>query len=139
MTPSVRLRLVIVLLRLAGAITASAFLAMLLPVEWMAWTHRALGLGEFPRAPVVDYLARSIAALYGFHGVLLLVVSSDPVRYRAIVRYLAVMNGLFGAIVAAIDVYAGMPLFWTLGEGPPIAAFGVVLGWLSREPRGGRP
>ena len=60
--------MLVFLLRLAGSVTASAFLAIFLPVEWMASTHRWLGLGEFPRAPVVDYLARSIAALYGFHG-----------------------------------------------------------------------
>ena len=46
--------ILVVLLRLAGGITATAFLAMLLPAEWMAATHRAIGLGEFPRAPVVD-------------------------------------------------------------------------------------
>jgi len=97
----------------------------------MASTHRWLGLGEFPRAPVVDYLARSIAALYGFHGVLLLVVSTDPVRYRAIVWFVAAMNVAFGLIVIAIDVHAGMPAFWTLGEGPPIIALGIVIAILN--------
>src|SRR6185436_17443521 len=99
MTADLRRRLLTILLRLAGVITASAFLTILLPADWMAATHRALGLGEFPRAPVVDYLARSIAALYGFHGVLLLVIATDPGKYRAIVRYVAVMNVLFGAIL----------------------------------------
>jgi hypothetical protein len=124
------------LLRLAGCITAAAFLAIFLPVEWMASTHRWLGLGEFPRAPVVDYLARSIAALYGFHGVLLLVISGDPIRYRAIVSYVAVMNILFGLIVLAIDIHAGMPLAWTVVEGPPIVLFGIVLTLLNRPARG---
>jgi hypothetical protein len=44
-------RILVALLRLAGGVTATAFLAMFLPVEWMADTHRWLGLGEFPRAP----------------------------------------------------------------------------------------
>lgn len=60
-----RLRLLVLLLRLAGGITTIAFLAMLLPADWMAATHRWLGLGEFPRTAVVDYLTRSVAALYG--------------------------------------------------------------------------
>jgi len=131
MTHEARRRLLVALLRLAGTVTVSAFLTILLPTEWMASTHRWLGLGEFPRAPVVDYLARSIAALYGFHGVLLLVVSTDPVRYRAIVWFVAAMNVAFGLIVIAIDVHAGMPVFWTLGEGPPIIALGIVIAILN--------
>src|SRR5512134_2246217 len=97
-----RARVLVWLLRFAGCMTATAFLAILLPVDWMAATHQWLGLGAFPRAPIVDYLARSIAALYGFHGVLLLIVSGDPVRYRTIVSYVAAMNVLFGLIVLAI-------------------------------------
>jgi hypothetical protein len=133
LNPDTRTRVLAALLRLAGIIIASAFLAMFLPVEWMASSHRALGLGEFPRAAVVDYLTRSIAALYGFHGVLLLILSTDPVRYRSLVWYVAVMNVLFGLMILAIDVHAGMPRFWTLGEGPPIVAFGLVIGFLNRR------
>ena len=133
-----RLRLLMALLRLAGVFTVTAFFAMLLPVEWMASTHRWLGLGEFPRAAVVEYLARSIAALYGFHGVLLLIVSGDPVRYRAIVWYVAVMNVLFGLMILAIDLAAEMPAVWTISEGPPIVAFGIVVGILNRSLRESR-
>lgn len=129
-----RTRALVLLLRFAGCITATAFLAIFLPVDWMAATHQRLGLGEFPRAPIVDYLARSIAALYGFHGVLLLIVSRDPVRYRTIVSYVAAMNLLFGLTVLAIDLYAGLPMMWTLFEGPPITAFGIVIALLNRPP-----
>jgi hypothetical protein len=125
----------VVLLRFAGGVTVTAFLAIFLPVEWMASTHRALGLGELPRAPVVDYLARSIAALYGFHGVLLLLVSGDPVRYRAIVSYIAVLNVLFGLLVVGIDVHAGLPAWWTLLEGPPIVMLGIAIAVLNRSAR----
>ena len=135
MASDVRLRLLVFVLRLAGVITVTAFFAIFLPVEWMAASHRWLGLGEFPRAPVVDYLARSAAALYGFHGVLILLVSTDPVKYRAIVTYIAVMNVLFGLIVLAIDLHAGMPAYWTFGEGPPIAAFGIVIAVLNSKGR----
>jgi hypothetical protein len=127
-----RVRWLTFLLRLAGCATASAFLAIFLPVEWMAATHRWLGLGEFPRMPVVEYLARSIAALYGFHGVLLLIVAADPIKFSRIVTYVAVMNVLFGLTVLAIDIHAGMPALWTLVEGPPIVAFGVVIAYLNK-------
>ena len=84
------------LLRCGAVLTGSAFLAVLPPVDWMASTHRWLGLGEYPRTPVVDYLARSVAAFYGFHGVLLFVISTDVVRFRPLVWYVAIMNVLFG-------------------------------------------
>ena len=131
-----RRRLLVALLRLGGAVTVTAFLAMLLPVEWMAATHRWLGLGEFPQSAVVDYLARSIAALYGFHGVLLFIVARDPEQFAAIVRYIGVMNIALGLMLVAIDAHAGLPWWWTFGEGPPIVAFGTVILLLSR-PRAG--
>jgi len=129
----VRIRLLKILLRFSGIVTCAAFLAIFLPGDWMASTHAWLGMGEFPRMPVVEYLARSIAALYGFHGVLLLIVASDPLKYRTIVTYIAAVNLLFGILVTAIDLHAGMPTEWTLFEGPPIAALGIVLAWLNRS------
>lgn len=134
MTPDVRIRLLVLLLRLAGTITVTAFLTILLPVEWMASTHRWLGLGEFPEGPVVEYLARSAAALYGFHGVLLLMVSRDPLKFREIVTFISWLNVILGLLMIGIDLHAGMPLYWTLGEGPPIVAFGVVIAALNRQP-----
>lgn len=124
------------LLRLAGVITTFAFLAMLLPTDWMASTHERLGLGEFPRSPLVDYLTRSVAALYGFHGALLLLISRDPVKYRTIVQFVAVINVAFGVMMLLIDLHAGMPWWWTAGEGPPIIVFGVVIGYLNRSAKG---
>ena len=125
-------RLLIILLRLAGVVTITAFLAMLLPTEWMVATHRWLGLGELPRMPIIEYLTRSVAALYGFHGVLLLLVSRDPERYLPIVRYLGVMNVVFGILVIVIDTHAGLPILWTLLEGPPIIGLGGAVLYLSR-------
>jgi hypothetical protein len=125
--------LLVFLLRLGGVVTVTAFFAMFLPVAWMVKTHAWLGLGEFPQSPIVDYLARSVAALYGFHGCLLLLISTDPVRYRAIVTYVAIMNVIFGIIMTAIDLHAGLPLWWTLAEGPPITALGVALAILNRQ------
>ena len=123
----------VVLLRIGGTILSTAFLAVFLPVDWMAATHEWLGMGEYPRRPVVEYLARSVAALYGFHGVLLFIVSGDPLRYRTIVWYLAIMNVLFGAAVTVIDWVAGMPAYWTFGEGPPVVAIGIMIGVLNRR------
>jgi hypothetical protein len=128
-----RLRAIVFLLRLSGGTTVCAFFAMFLPVDFMESTHNVLGIGEFPRSPLVDYLTRSVAALYGFHGCLLLLISTDPVKYRAIVYYAGAMNLLFGIIMVAIDLHAGMPLVWTLLEGPPISVLGAVLLILNRQ------
>ena len=130
--PTRRLRLLRLLLRFGGAVLVTAFLATLLPVEWMAATHKRLGLGEFPRTPIVDYLARSVAALYGFHGILLLVIAEDPAKYRSIVRYLAFMNVTLGVMLIAIDLHAGLPWLWTLAEGPSLIGVGLLMTLLNR-------
>ena len=127
--------MLVFLLRLSGTFTSLAFLAMLLPVAWMDSIHRSMGLGELPRAPVVDYLARSVAALYGFHGALLLLISTDPVKYRTIVWFVSILNIVFGMMLVVIDLHAGMPKSWTLFEGPPLVVFGIVIAWLNRHPR----
>jgi len=129
----VRQRVVVVLLRLAGGVMLLAFLAMIMPGDWMVATHRSLGLGELPRDPIVDYLARSASAIYGFHGVLLLAISLDPARYVRLIRTLGVMNVMFGVVLVGIDLHAGMPMYWTLAEGPPVSAFGVALLYLTRS------
>jgi hypothetical protein len=127
------MRLLALLLRLGGAVLCTAFLAMFLPTAWMASTHEWIGLGAFPRSAVVEYLTRSIAALYGFHGVLLFIIARDVVRFAAIVRYIGVMNVLFGSMMTVIDLDAGMPTLWTLFEGPPVVGMGAAILYLSQS------
>ena len=124
-------RPLVLLLRCGAVLTGSAFLAMFLPVESMASTHRWLGLGEFPRTPLVDYLARSVAAFYGFHGVMLFVISTDVVRFRPLVWYVAVMNVLLGVTLLAIDVHAGLPAYWIALEGPPVIVIGLLVAFFN--------
>jgi len=121
----------VLLLRCGAVLTGSAFLAVFLPVDSMASTHRWLGLGEFPRTPIVDYLARSVAAFYGFHGVLLFVISTDVVRYRPLVWYVAAMNVVFGFMLLAIDLQAGLPAQWTAFEGPPVVVIGMLVAYFN--------
>jgi hypothetical protein len=124
------LQLLVLILRFSGGVLVLAFAAMLLPPTWMAATHAWLGMGEFPHAPLTDYLIRSVAALYGFHGVLVLLVAGDPLRYQRIVRYLCVMDIVFGLMMFSIDLHAGMPALWTMVEGPPLVGAGVVMLYL---------
>ena len=99
----------------------------------MAAVHSWLGMGEFPAAPLTDYLARSVSALYGFHGVFLFIVSGGPMRYERIVLYLGVMNVVFGLMLLAIDVHAGLPVAWTAFEGPPVVGLGALVLYLRRS------
>ena len=124
-------RPLVFLLRCGAVLTGSAFLAVFLPVDWMASTHRWLGLGEFPRTPIVDYLARSVAAFYGFHGAMLFLISTDVVRYRLLVWYVAVMNVVFGFILLAIDIHAGLPAYWIAFEGPPVVIIGLLVAYFN--------
>jgi hypothetical protein len=128
-----KLRLLVFLLRSGGVLLSSAFLAVFLPVDWMAAIHQWLGLGEFPRTPIVDYLSRSVAALYGFHGILLFILANNPVRYRPIVRYVGMLNIALGILMTGIDLHAGMPIWWTAGEGPPVFVLGIAILYLTRS------
>jgi len=64
--------------------------------------------------------------------VLLFVVARDPVRFQTIVRFIGWMNIGLGLMLIGIDAYAGLPIWWTLTEGPPIVAFGGVVLYLTR-------
>ena len=126
-------RILVFLLRLVGAIMLLAWLAVFLPVDWMVAGHRLLRLGEFPESPLVDYLTRSISGLYGIHGGLLIVLATDLRRYAKVVSYVVWMNLVFGLLMIGIDLNAGMPWFWTVGEGPPILSMALIMLWLLRH------
>jgi len=126
-------RLLVVLLRVAGVMLLTAFGAVFLPTGWMAATHRWLGLGDFPASSLVEYLTRSISALYAIKGGLYLLLSTDVRRYVTIIGYVAWSAIAFGLALIAIDVHAGLPWRWTLGEGPLILVIGIVFLGLSRR------
>ena len=122
----------VLLLRLVGVPAMFALVAVFMPSSWMAATHRWLGLGEMPTAPVVEYLARSLSAFYALVGALCLVMASDLDRYRPLVRFFGVCLALLGIVFTGVDLAAGMPWWWTAFEGPGGVAFGALLFVLAR-------
>ena len=129
------------LLRFGGVLTGSALLAVFLPAETMASIHRALGLGALPEAPITDYLTRSLSAMYAFHGLVLLALSANVRRHLSVVHWVGWGTLALGALMIGIDLQAGMPMWWTLGEGPIVIVIGVAvlaLGRAVREERGTR-
>ena len=126
-------RLLVLVLRFAGAVLLLAYVAVFLPTAWMAAVHRWMGLGEFPSFPLVDYLTRSISILYGIKGGLYLVLSTDVRRYRRVIVYSGWSAIGFGLAMIVIDARAGMPWTWTLGEGPSVILAGAALLFLVRR------
>ena len=102
-------KVLVFLLRLVGVGSLFALVAVFMPSSWMAATHRWLGLGEMPTGPVVEYLARSVSALYAVYGALCLVVAADLGRYRPLVRFLGVAFALMSVAFLGVDLAAGMP------------------------------
>jgi len=115
------------MLRLLGGLDVLAFLAVLMPLEWLAKVHAWLGLGELPREPIVGYLTRSASALYALHGAMILFLSFDTRRYAALITFLAVAALIHGTVMLGIDLAVGMPRWWTLFEGPAFAATGAIV------------
>lgn len=120
-------KLLVWLLRLFGGVTLLALPTVFMPRSWMEDCHEWLGLGAFPDAPIIDYLARSVSTLYAIVGGLVLLVSRDVRRYAAVITYVAVVSIVFGAAVLVLDVHLALPAWWTVGEGPATVAVGVVI------------
>jgi hypothetical protein len=114
-------------LRLIGGLDLLALLAVGAPRWAIALAHEFLGLGPLPEGAIVGYLARSASALYALHGALALFVSFDLERYLPLIRCMALIALLHGAIMLSIDLREGMPLWWTLFEGPSFGAMGALV------------
>ena len=122
----------VLLLRIVGVPALFALVAVFMPVSWMAATHRWLGLGEMPAAPVVEYLARSLSAFYAIMGALCLVLSTDLERYRPLVRFLGAAFAVASGVLTGVDWAAGMPWWWSASEGPGGVVFGALMFFLAR-------
>ncbi len=117
----------IILLRLGGGITLMAIPFIVIPVAWMDAIHQKMGLGPLPGGAIVEYMARSLSALYAMHGAFLIYLSLDIRRYRGLLIYLAYLTILFGIGMLGIDAASSMPTWWVVMEGPYIIVVGVLL------------
>jgi len=115
------------LLRLAGVMLSLALVAVFLPRGMVVSTNAWLALAPLPNLPLTFYLARSTSLLYAAHGAILLLASTDLVRYRPLIALLGASNLVIGSALLGIDVTSGMPWWWTLAEGPSVIASGVAI------------
>lgn len=133
MTADKNERLLVLLLRLGAVLTGSAIFTVFLPEATMASVHEGLGLGAFPAAPITTYLARSLSAMYAFHGALLFILSTDVRRFRPVIILLGWATAVLGFILFAIDLTAPMPAWWVFAEGPWVVVIGLVLARLGSQ------
>jgi hypothetical protein len=120
-------------LRISGSVALLALVAVFMPYSWMNAIHKWLGLGGLPNQPIVGYLARSTSAFYAFFGSLLWCLSFHLHRYRPVIHFVGAAMVVFGVILFIVDLREGLPLYWSLTEGPINTAFGVIIMFLSHK------
>lgn len=123
------------ILLVAGGLAATAVFTMAMPTDWMEWANDWLGLGPFHRSPLIEYLTRSLSALYALNGFMALYLARDVTRYADLLAFYGWLTVGVAAALTAIDFSAGMPPSWRWGEGPPMIVLGLVIVWLARRSR----
>ena len=118
-------------LRLAGAFEILAFIAVVMPRSWMEISHEWLGLGQMPHGAVLMFLIRQASYTYGMHGISLWVLAIDVKRFRPLIILNGVAYLLAALVFSTIDYTAGMPVWWTIGDGVGCGFLGMALLWSS--------
>lgn len=127
-----RERLLVWLLRLAGAVEILAFISVVMPRLWMEVSHEWLGMGTMPDGPLVMFMIRQASYAYGMHGVSLWILASDVVRFRPLIIFNGVAFLLAAPVFFLIDYTAGVPFWWTIFDALACGATGVALLLLTR-------
>ena len=120
-------RCLVLLLRLIGGLCLLALGSLWMPRTWIEAGHRWLGWGEFPAAPIAEYLARSVSALSAFYGGLLVALSFDVRRFSPLVRYQAVAIMALSACGVVVGGWAGVPRWFVGGDAVACWAYCVPM------------
>ena len=116
-----------------GMMTLLALPAVFMPTSWMDMFHRRLELGPLPAGPIVQYLARSVSALYAAFGSLTLVIAWDLRRFAPLVTWWGITAIVFGIILSWVDSNAPMPAHWSWSEVPYTLITGTLVLILQRR------
>ena len=120
------------LLRIAGGTEILAFIAVVMPRSWMEVSHQWLGLGEMVSGPLIMFMIRQASYTYGMHGVSLLILASDVVRFRKLVLLNGIAYLLAGPIFFWIDYTSGIPWWWTFVDSVGCGSTGLMILLLDR-------
>ncbi len=104
-----------------------AFGAVFMPRESMAGWHAWLGLGDLAQAPAIEAVMRQVSFTYGLHGIVLMVMAANVVRYRPLVVLSALGYLVYGAAFLFTDMHLGMPRLWVVGNGGSCLLIGTLL------------
>ena len=129
-----RERLLVWLLRLAGAVEILAFIAVVMPRSWMEIAHAWIGLGEMPHGPLLMFMIRQASYTYGVHGLSLWLIATDVDRFRPFIVFNAIAFLVAAPVFFLIDFTSGMPWWWAVSDPASCAVFGAALFFLSRRP-----
>jgi hypothetical protein len=104
-------------LRATAALLLLAFFGAALPESWMKAVYEwGNELGPWPGGALLVYLARVVALLYGFLGLLALYLSFDVGRYRPLIRFMALVSFPFVPVMFVVIWGAGLPMVWAVCE-----------------------
>src|ERR1700752_4578770 len=127
-----RERLLVWLLRLAGAVEMLAFIAVVMPRSWMENSNAWLGLEAMPSGPLLMFMIRQASFTYGVHGLSLWLIATDVQRFRPFIVFNAFAFLIAAPLFLVIDLTSGMPLWWALSDPSSCGLFGAALLFLSR-------
>ncbi|MBN2139084.1 MAG: hypothetical protein JW720_14850 [Sedimentisphaerales bacterium] len=125
--------LLLAVLRVSGIGMLFALFFVFCPFEWMVRINALLALEELVYTPVISYLIRTLSAMYAILGGLLLFVSTDVDRYAKLIRFLGGIGIGAGAGIIVLDAVLGLPIIWTVSEGPMTIGLGAIMLWTCRD------
>jgi hypothetical protein len=120
-------------LRFSATMFLCAAPAVVMPTAWMSAINDLLGLGPFSNVPRMQYLARSMSALYVTMGGSYWFMSNDVRRYLPLLRFTVPLMIGFAVTIVVLDVQIDMPLTWTVGEAISLVGWTLALWWLVRR------
>ena len=133
MSPNTATQALSWLLILMGGLAMLAVVPMVMPTAWIEAVNDSMGLGPFHRSPLMEYLTRSLSAVYALVGTLTLYLGLNVRRYLPLIVVVGWLTVALGVTLTGIDFAAGMPASWSWGEGPPTIVIGWVFVWLARR------
>jgi hypothetical protein len=126
--------LLVVVLRATAALFLLAFVGAVLPESWMRAVYEWEGkMGPWPGGALLLYLARVVALLYGFWGLLALYMSFDVQRYRPLIRFMALVSFPFVPVMFVVIWSAGLPTPWLVCE--PVSILVISALWYATSGR----
>lgn len=123
------------LLFIQAGILACALPAVVTPTDWMDAVHKALGMGPLPRAPLVEYLTRSLSLLYAAWAPFFVLMALETKRYLPMVRLMGWLLLTGPAVLLPLDLWAGLPVSWVMSEVLSLLVQGAATLWLESRAR----